>query len=535
MPSRRRTSTCGVASSSRRPPAAARRCASRRTASSSAKSTSARSRPESAVEVDLVGAVDQHVGDVGQPRAAARADPRRRRHAAAPRVRRARSRRPPVGRRPAAPRRPGEASAHPGRERAARGPPRRARVEALHHAARAAGRRASARTAGRPRGRADRAATAPGRARGRSTRPGHAGRPSVRTTGAPDQPREGLVVDPCPADHEPQRARVGEPAAQAHRRGDARARVGTTVTRTWSHREAISSVSASAAARQVDDDRVVAATSGRQRLADGEGLEPPRLRPGVPAEGGDALAPRQRVTQGPGTQPAGRVAERRPTARRRPGRARAPGRHRAPAGRRRPRRTGPTRPATWPRAQAKVVAPEPPLPPTTPIVRPRAGPVSTTSVSRSTSQPSERGSSATLSAPSASADWKTWSGLGASSTTKTASRRVGAARASGSARSAPDEHQRRLEPAAQRRRHVMRHVGRGAGRGGEAEQLVEQGLVGGHEQRSGHGSTVPRRADAPWDPATGSCGARARRSGDCARSAGPRPIADTYHEDMVAP
>ena len=67
VPSGSRTSTYGVASSRRRPPAAASRCARRRTAASSGNRTSVALQPGAPVDVDLVGAVDQHVGDAGHP------------------------------------------------------------------------------------------------------------------------------------------------------------------------------------------------------------------------------------------------------------------------------------------------------------------------------------------------------------------------------------------------------------------------------------------------------------------------------------
>ena len=97
----------------------------------------------------------------------------------------------------------------------------------------------------------------------------------------------------------------------------------------------------------------------------------------------------------------------------------------------------PRRAPTWPSAQAKVVAPAPPLPPTTPTTRPRLGARSPASVSTSTSHASERGSSATLSAPTDRAIANRSSGTGPATTTWVASRRPGRSRAISAATSAP--------------------------------------------------------------------------------------------------
>ena len=92
QPERRRTAWRRRAGA---PPSAASRWASRRTAPSSANRTAVSSRPVAAVDVDLVGAVDQHVGDAGRAAAAARAARHRARPAGAGRGPPARSRRRP--------------------------------------------------------------------------------------------------------------------------------------------------------------------------------------------------------------------------------------------------------------------------------------------------------------------------------------------------------------------------------------------------------------------------------------------------------
>ena len=95
----------------------------------------------------------------------------------------------------------------------------------------------------------------------------------------------------------------------------------------------------------------------------------------------------------------------------------------------------PVRAATCPSAQANVVAPAPPLPPITPTVRPT--PASSRSDSTSITQESDRGSSATFSAPTASAvrniSWAT----PPHDTMCTPGRRGGPTPASSSATSAP--------------------------------------------------------------------------------------------------
>ena len=109
------------AAAHRRPPAAGR--AGARPASSGNR-TPVRSSPAPRSTPDLVGAVDQDVGDARRAAAAARAGRRRRRRGAARRAPRARSRRRPGRPAPAAPGRPAGASAARPRGRAARGPRR---------------------------------------------------------------------------------------------------------------------------------------------------------------------------------------------------------------------------------------------------------------------------------------------------------------------------------------------------------------------------------------------------------------------------
>ena len=206
-------------------------------------------------------------------------------------------------------------------------------------------------------------------------------------------------------------------------------------------------------ARQVDHDRVVAAprrpTSASRTANACSGADARRRTRSAPP----AVAPGQRLAQRPGAQPAGGAGQARPSAARREVEPEHPVDARAErvgvdddgAARRRA--------ATWPSAQANVVAPAPPLPPTTPTASPRAGRGSPRSVSRSTSQPSERGSSATLSAPSASAARNSSSGTGAPGDdvhAVAASRRGARGQLAGEV--GPDQHQRRRGPGPQRGR-----------------------------------------------------------------------------------
>ncbi len=170
---------------------------------------------------DLAGAVDQDVGDAGRCAAAARAGPRPRRRGAAPRGRRAPSRRRPGGRssRSASATRCGVSVAR------AVGQPVADVVDARRAAAPRSRRRRRAARAGRaPAARPDPAArggSAPVPARGRWPRRVRAGRASAAATGTPVARATRLGVDAATADHQAQGRRIGEARTQPPRGGDA--------------------------------------------------------------------------------------------------------------------------------------------------------------------------------------------------------------------------------------------------------------------------------------------------------------------------
>ena len=178
-------------------------------------------------------------------------------------------------------------------------------------------------------------------------------------------------------------------------------------------------------------------------------------------------------------------------------------------------RVGPLRAAACPRAQASVVAPAPPEPPITPTTRPRRRAPVAGSVSVSTTQASERGSSATSSAPRASATRK--SSVGGRGPSRPRARRRGArgrARRAPAARSPPTSTTGGRGPARAARRRGRRRPRAHPGGRGQAQQLVAQGGVGGDEQGRGHAThAARRRSTLPDRGAHRACGRRPRRHG----------------------
>ena len=166
------------------------------------------------------------------------------------------------------------------------------------------------------------------------------------------------------------------------------ATLGTTTTSSRSHRGRDLVDQRVGRPRQVDHDGVVTAPSRRQRLAGGERLQAPRTRRRTRT--GRRAAPRrgsasrsERALSRPVVWHS--ASQRKPSCARDPAPGRRPGR----AGRSRSTTASPDRAAVCPSAHARVVAPAPPDPPTTPITSPRRAPASPRSVSVSTSQVSE--------------------------------------------------------------------------------------------------------------------------------------------------
>ena len=319
VPSGRRTSACGVASSSRRPAVAASRCASRRTAASSGKDDGGPLQPAAAVDPDLVGRVDQDVGDVRAAAAAPRAVRHRARRGGAGRARRARSRRRPGTRTPAAPRPPGAASARPPsppaggvRRRAPRSRPGCSRgVPAALSAEERSGepRNVVGAHAAASRSRAARAAV-PDR-QGAEAAVDRGGQSAlVRDRGHDRQPGDPFGVRVA------QPARAGAPARRGRSRPRSATRraaaaspgtvAGVTTSRS-SHRSTSSASSGAALPGEVEHDEVVAAHRGRQDPPRGRHVEPSsQAGPGQDAE---VVAPRHALAQRPRPEPAGGLGQ----------------------------------------------------------------------------------------------------------------------------------------------------------------------------------------------------------------------------------
>ena len=189
-------------------------------------------------------------------------------------------------------------------------------------------------------------------------------------------------------------------------------------------------------ARQVEHQGVVPALTGRQHLPHRERLQPGRPV-GRPGEHGDPACLGAAPRAGTGRSADRSCGAARPTGCRRAAPSRARGRCRRRAGSASTSRVWPCTPRVSASALAKTVAPAPPEPPSTPIAIPRVAPPSPASVRTSTSQLSEIGSSATFSAPTSRAARKSPSGTAPRATTCTCPRRVGVARASAAAWSAP--------------------------------------------------------------------------------------------------
>ena len=100
-----------------------------------------------------------------------------------------------------------------------------------------------------------------------------------------------------------------------------------------------------------------------------------------------------------------------------------------------------------------------------------------------------------------------------------------------------DEHHRRRAPGAERDRLVVGDHGRDPGGGRQPLELVEEVLVGGHEQRRVHAGTVPRRrAGAHLSGARLCRNPRSRADVDAnrAREVPDRRTPPTYHDGMPA-
>ena len=110
-------------------------------------------------------------------------------------------------------------------------------------------------------------------------------------------------------------------------------------------------------------------------------------------------------------------------------------------------------------------------------------------------------------------------------TTKTG-RRGGAHARHAAGEVLPDEDQRRLEPGAQRCRASWATSGVVARGSSKPQQLVEQGLVGGHEERSGDASTAAHASPAAADPRPARASPVEHRDGAAfvERFAGPRGL-----------
>ena len=336
VPSASRTSTCGTESSRRRPPAAASRWARRRTAASSGKVTSRALEAGAAVDVDRVGAVDQDVGDVGQPQQ--RLERARAEDVAAQRLVDGEHRR--VTHRSArGPQRLG----HPVRRQRTRLagqvlPDVLHQVGATPASRGPRGRRTAATPAPSPRPcPAARDASAPGRARGRSPRRARAGRPSAppparrsagsRVWSSTPAPR---TTSARPRDRRTGRRRARRRPARARsaRRSPARGRTGSRPPRSARPSRAGRSTTTVSWPRRAADSASRTAKAWRRR---GWG-------PAYQVSTRDAVAPGQRVAQRTRAEPPGGVAQPVPPDAVDERRGRAPGRRRARAGRgRRPR------------------------------------------------------------------------------------------------------------------------------------------------------------------------------------------------------
>ena len=319
VPSASRTSTNGLASSSRRPPRAASRWARRRTAASSANRTSARPQPLAACRRRRRSVpLTTHVGHARQRAAAARAGRRRARRGAAPRA-------PPstvaspTGRPDArsasatrwavsAPGRSASRSRTSSTTTTSSTAASIARRRAPGHAAR----RSGARSASTPeRGAAERARVgiAPGRGRGRSPPRARAGRASARPPG-----RVSRATASASTRSPRSTSRSGRGSRNRAHSRTAEARPATVGTRQHEHpvapRDQLLDQRVDGP-RQVDHHRVVPALGGGHGVAHRERLQA-ALGTGVPGQHAEPVAPRQGLAQRAAAEPPGRLAQRVP-------------------------------------------------------------------------------------------------------------------------------------------------------------------------------------------------------------------------------
>ena len=355
----------------------------------------------------------------------------------------------------AAPRRPGAGSASPGRRPAGRGPPRRPRL-AVGDSCRGAAQSTAGPSTSR-RGPAERTAAGAHRPQpevdglGEAALVGHRARaPARRGAG---RPRRGSSPRPRTTSREP--GPVGQAGAHAGPRRDP------------------------GDGRHDHDQQPVAPRHHLvdQRVAPPRQVDAPRCRgragPPTAPRGPRTACERAAAARRTRSAPRGRrgaAAPRAATARSsRPvvwhsASQRTPSRSSRPSTRSTPgpervevdHHAGPAGAATWPSAQANVVAPAPPEPPTTPTRTPRRGRPSPRSVSSSTSQlaPTRQLDDALGADGERVAEQP--GRHGAQRTTWTPARRGGAQLGERGGEVGADQHQRRGRPRAQRARAVGR-------------------------------------------------------------------------------
>ena len=368
-----------MASSSRRPPSAASRWASRRTASSSGNRTSAGSSPSPAVEVDLrpapLTSTSVTPGQAQQRLERPGAD-----HVAAQRLvdREHGRRRRPGARSRAAPRRPGAGSAPRGsRASRSRTSSRRAQLDRQRTCATAVmPPRRSRRQPGQHLGRGPAERAAPGAHRPQAEVDGLVEPALVGHLREPPAPWSAAATasarTPVAAHHQPQRGRVARTARTGVPAEATPATVGTD-----QHQHPVAAGDHLLdqrvdAAGQVDAPRVSWPRWAAESASRTAKAWSAPVRPGVPGQHAQPVAPRQRLAQRPRAEPAGGLAQRVPA----DAVDAVEPEHPVDA---RPERVGVddhgrARSARPPgaSAHANVVAPAPPEPPTTPTRHARA-------------------------------------------------------------------------------------------------------------------------------------------------------------------
>ena len=337
--------------------------------------------------------------------------------------------------------------------------------------------------------------------------------PIAASQGHPQQPAHRLGRDPRAAaagDEVPRRRRLREAVGHPCRRSDTghRQRRDQYDVVTAADRLVDDGVPVPG---QVDHHGVEPAPPGREHLAHRERLQ--RRRPiGGPGQHRE-LARRAATPRAATASSACRwSAASSPSGCRRSPPARARGRHRRRSGRRRPAASArhPRPSAPWRRRRRSLpLLPEPPI---TPIVTPGAAPPSPTSVSSSTSQVSEAGRPATVSAPTPSASRNMVSPTGERPRTCTRWRRGGLAAASTVATVRPDEHDRGAGPQPDGVGGVAHDLRHHTGGGAQAMDVGDEQRVGRDEERGSHihapivrplrepGRSAPRTL---WTPTVG--------------------------------